>query len=199
MSTRLRLSIDTQTRNVILSSENASPAALPQQFQNDLLSLGVYLYSTATGALLAANFTGASLTVNLASGSTLLSTATLTEVAGSTGSQFTGQLSLNTAAITTLLASSASASAFLIVVATDPDGSRTTLVSAPVTINKDYSGVGSPQTVPGHTYYTAAECAALFARLIGNAGQQITLVSPDGTHRRSLGVDDDGNPVDNTL
>lgn len=193
----LNLIIELANKELIASTTNGTGVTLSLLYQGDLLNVMVTLANRYPSLTTEAH-PGAAVSLYLTKADgTLLSLVTLAEVGGSASTQFSGQLALNTAAINTLLNSATSATVSLTCIIIDQGGERTTALQTTTTIYKDLSGTATAQTTPGIVYYTAAEVSAMFARLLGSNGQQITLVSPDGARRRSLGVDDDGNAVDN--
>lgn len=111
---------------------------------------------------------------------------------------FSGSLSLNTAGITALLGSNAQVtSTFEIELGLA--GEYDTPIQIPVVLKKQVIPTGSPVPIPGTEYLTVPAAAATYARLYGLPGQTITLISPSNTYGRTLGVDDSGNPIDDTF
>jgi hypothetical protein len=195
----LTLYIDAQRKELFTSLTDSTLVPVPALYQGDTLAAQIN-FATRVPALAAKSFAGAAVTIYLSTATgTQLANGTLAEVGGGAGAQFAGTLALNTAAITTHLAGSAEADAILSVVITGNDGTRETALQAPVKLHADLTGTASAATLPGVTYFTAAEAAALFARVLGNAGQSLTLVSANGNRRRIIGVDNDGNPTDDIV
>jgi hypothetical protein len=58
-------------------------------------------------------------------------------------------------------------------------------------------GAASAIPDPADEYYTKSETSGLFVPRSGS--ESITLVSPDGTWQRVLGVDNDGNATDDLI
>ena len=109
---------------------------------------------------------------------------------------FTGELSLNTAAIASLVGSATSVTAYFQIQVSESGGDWRTIYQTQITIK---NSVTQPTTVspdPVTVYYTKAEADGLFLTGKNRPGVQIGTVSPNGLHVRWLGVDDNGTRVD---
>lgn len=108
----------------------------------------------------------------------------------------TATLALNTQALLNALAHNASGQFYFEIkvitgAITETLLQQTCTVAAPV----DNPANLAPPVVD--QYLTLAQALAMFVKYIGGAGQTITLTSPSGAHTRELGVDDNGQPIDN--
>jgi len=111
---------------------------------------------------------------------------------------FSGELDLNTTEMNTAIGSASSVSSFFEIQLGDSSDYRTAY-SAAITVNATVMTSGAAASLPtaAAEYYTKEEVAGLFAKLYGS--ETITLQSPDGTRFRTLGVDNDGNAIDDLI
>jgi len=118
---------------------------------------------------------------------------------GSSGpGYFSGAFDLNTTELNTAMGSSDSISSFFEIQLGDSSNYRTAY-NAGITIYATVMTSGSAATLPttADQFYTKEEVAGLFAKLYGS--ETITLQSPDGTRFRTLGIDNDGNAIDDLI
>lgn len=211
MSNALRLFNNVTTKQLIQGAQNESPFSLPPFFLNDsgtLIQLNLRRAAdtpTLDAPLAAASLSGATIKVAIGaaptgtqSTPTPLAQVTLTEV---TESQYEGTLNLLTAEMIAAIdtASQRSDLVFEIQI-TDASGNRYRGVQVRnVTVNACVIEDGSSLPLPATEYLTKAECEALFVKYLGDLGRQITLRSEDGGWGRVLGVDNDGNAVDDVV
>lgn len=115
---------------------------------------------------------------------------------------FTATLSIYTSQIQTALGSASSISTnlqvFLVVSGVPPTQIGETLYLNTATIKQvvQNPGTANPLPLPASQYLTAAQTSQIYARKVGLPGDTIELVSPDGTKNRTLGIDNNGNPID---
>lgn len=111
---------------------------------------------------------------------------------------FSGSLDLNTTEMNAAISTAASISSFFEIQIGDSADYRTAYSSA-ITINATVmtGGAAAATPTPVEEYYTKAETSGLFVPRSGS--ETITLVSPDGTWHRILGVDNDGNAIDDLI
>lgn len=118
---------------------------------------------------------------------------------GSSGpGYFSGAFDLNTTEMNTAMGSSDSISSYFEIQLGDSSNYRTAY-NAAITIYATVMTSGAAASLPtaAEQYYTKTETAGLFAKLYGS--ETITLVSPDGTRFRTLGIDNDGNAIDDLI
>jgi hypothetical protein len=111
---------------------------------------------------------------------------------------FSGQFDLNTTEMNAAIGSSDSLSSYFEIQLGDSAEYRT-IYNAGITVYSTVMTSGAAATLPtaADQYYTKEEVAGLFAKLFGS--ETITLQSPDGTRFRTLGVDNDGNAIDDLI
>ncbi len=69
-----------------------------------------------------------------------------------------------------------------------------------ITIDKSFIAAAAPASITPAGYMTREEVLAMFVKYFGNAdGLTITLLSPDGSHQRIIGVRDDGSAQDDIV
>ena len=111
---------------------------------------------------------------------------------------FSGNLSLNTAALNSWLGSSDSKEAlFEIEIQEGTTVSKVYL--ATVTVKNSVAQIGATVPSPVDDYFTKAQTTAQFLRHINAAGVQITITSPGGVYQRIIGIDDGGNFIDQAV
>jgi hypothetical protein len=118
---------------------------------------------------------------------------------GSSGpGYFSGDLDLNTTEMNTAIGSASSVASFFEIQLGDSSDYRTAY-SAAITVNATVMTGGAASAIPdpADEYYTKSETSGLFVPRSGS--ESITLVSPDGTWQRVLGVDNDGNAIDDLI
>lgn len=112
-----------------------------------------------------------------------------------TSNVFSGELSLNTAALNSYIGSSDSKSAYF-EIEIQEGTARTKIYTAIVTIQNAVTQVGATNPTPVDEYLTKAQTTAQFVSKVMPAGEQITITSPSGTYQRIIGVDDGGAAID---
>lgn len=108
---------------------------------------------------------------------------------------FTGELDLNTAGMNSYIGSSDTLTGYFEIQIVD-NTCRSKIYRALVDLRQ---GVSQPTTTspdPQQEYYTKAEMEGLFPRFLRQAGEQDTWTSPDGAYERTIGVSNDGEPID---
>jgi hypothetical protein len=186
----LNLFIDT-TSNGLIAGLNApvsvNPSSLPF-FYGDTLGLQVYLLNTTSTTLAGSNpytvinTAGLQLFAYLDNGlagvNNVIYTQQISWATDPTNSYFYSTLSLNTAALQTLLGTATSANCYL-QIGYVQNGLQTTVLSIPVTI-----AVGIPSTnlvVPAGLIPLSVQVAqAMFVPIAGQAGNGFYLISPLG-------------------
>ena len=108
---------------------------------------------------------------------------------------FSGNLPLNTAGMN-LYMGSADKTPYFEIEITDTNGARVKVLTEICNVIVGIGQVASTSPDPLKEYYTKDEVLGLFMPRRGGAGETITLISPDGTHERVLGMRDDGTPQD---
>lgn len=199
MSNPVKLTINRQTKGLVVF--NGSAATLPDVFKNNSQDYQIQFVdpdpSGAIGRYVAADMSAVGLRVSLGStpsGTPLTFQDTWT---WDTANQwFTASLPLNVAAVNTALTSD-SLAVYLELNATT--GNRATLFQGALTLRKVIDDGSTVAPTPVDQYLTKAECLALLAKLIGDAGQVIVLKSPNGVYGRELGVADDGTAIDDVI
>jgi hypothetical protein len=109
---------------------------------------------------------------------------------------FSGELSLNTAALNTYLGSDSSKAAYF-EIAISEGTARSVIYIASVTLQNAVTQSGAVVPTPVDEYYTKAQADSQFVRKIENGF--VTVTSPGGTYQRVLGVDDGGAAIDQIL
>jgi len=106
---------------------------------------------------------------------------------------FRGELVVNTSAMNTYVDAASKALYFQIELV---DGTgRSRAYTELTTIKQSVTQVATSSPDPAKEYYTKDESTGLFRGTRFGNGEQLTLVSPDGTHERILGIDNDGNLI----
>lgn len=185
-------------RNVLITGGpnlNPTPAVLPALVQGDVLNLQIYLVQPTGGIPAYSIVNNAGLSLQVAIGdkvgnNTNYYATQFVWTADPTNSFFYAAISLNTAAITALLGANPTA-ASTFEVKYIAGGVPSTALEISVTINAAVikaGGVGAPPA--GLTAVSLEYCNATFLpRQVQGA---IVLVSPDGTKKVALYVDNDG-------
>ena len=115
----------------------------------------------------------------------------------SLNNRFSGTLNLNTTEFRDLLGALDKGTSVLEISASAPSGAvESYQYSARIFAEVHEAAGGTTAPTPEEDFPTRAEALALFARLVGLDGQCIVLVSPDGTRRRTIGVNNDGSAKD---
>lgn len=202
----LNLVIDRQSRRLVEFS--GSVTKIPDIFQGNVIDLKITVVDP-TGSVSGAVFSK----VDLGSyGLRVAVGATPTGTSGgptplalqnsftwdSVDKSFSGSLECNTTAIDSHIGSAASAAAYWEVNLTLA-GNRITILQEAFTLKAVVDEATSTAPTPTDTYLTKAECLALFAKFINDAGQTIVVKSPGAIYGRELGVADDGSAIDNII
>ncbi len=190
------LYVDCAGGGLVNGIADMTPAPMPALFQGDTLSLQIYPLARASSYPLGAPFTlvgTAGLSLQVAIGTKIGNAATyytqqFTWQTDANNTYFYANLPLNTAAITTLLGTSATASAWF-AIALISSGTPTTILEIPVTINAATIQGGALVIPPGQTPVSAEYCKATF--LTRNISGAIIFSSPAGK-KVALYASDDG-------
>lgn len=108
-------------------------------------------------------------------------------------SAFTGLLDLTPAAVTNYIGSNSSALAYYTIDVFDASNNRTTFTQSTFTIAASNDTPGTGPAGPSVQYLTLAQALNLFVLVAGAPGNNLTLISPDGTQKRVLSCGNDGS------
>ena len=199
MAALLKLYVDTERNKLIKSSTSTQEVTLPTFFQGDVVPISVTLLEPKAGGGISDPYSivGDTYTVKIGlttphatSGSeTVHTNSNLTQ---SAENEHEGTLLLNATAVTTLLGSGTSADCQLEIEARTGSGTYSTELMRQVSVKADGLKTSTPVDLATETYPTTAEATATFAAKIGEAGDSITLVSPDGAKGIILYCTNDG-------
>ena len=199
MAALLKLFVDTERNKLVKSSTSTQEVTLPTFFQGDVVPITVTLLEPKAGGGISDPYSivGDAYTVKIGlttphatSGSeTVHTNSNLTQ---SATNEHEGTLLLNATAVTTLLGSGTSADCQLEIEARTGSGTYSTELMRQVSVKADGLKTSTPVDLASETYPTTAEATATFAAKIGEAGDSITLVSPDGTKGIILYCTNDG-------
>jgi hypothetical protein len=199
MAALLKLYVDTERNKLVKSSTSTQEVTLPTFFQGDVVPITVTLLEPKSGGGISDPYSivGDAYTVKIGlttphatSGSeTVHTNSNLTQ---SAENEHEGTLLLNATAVTTLLGSGTSADCQLEIEARTGSGTYSTELMRQVSVKADGLKTSTPVDLASETYPTTAEATATFAAKIGEAGDSITLVSPDGTKGIILYCTNDG-------
>jgi len=199
MAALLKLYVDTERNKLVKSSTSTQEVTLPTFFQGDVVPISVTLLEPKSGGGISDPYSivGDTYTVKIGlttphatSGSeTVHTNSNLTQ---SAENEHEGTLLLNATAVTTLLGSGTSADCQLEIEARTGSGTYSTELMRQVSVKADGLKTSTPVDLASETYPTTAEATATFAAKIGESGDSITLVSPDGTKGIILYCTNDG-------
>jgi len=199
MAALLKLYVDTERNKLVKSSTSTQEVTLPTFFQGDVVPITVTLLEPKSGGGISDPYSivGDTYTVKIGlttphatSGSeTVHTNSNLTQ---SAENEHEGTLLLNATAVTTLLGLGTSADCQLEIEARTGSGTYSTELMRQVTVKADGLKTSTPVDLATETYPTTAEATATFAAKIGESGDSITLVSPDGTKGIILYCTNDG-------
>jgi hypothetical protein len=199
MAALLKLYVDTERNKLVKSSTSTQEVTLPTFFQGDVVPISVTLLEPKSGGGISDPYSivGDAYTVKIGlttphatSGSeTVHTNSNLTQ---SATNEHEGTLLLNATAVTTLLGSGTSADCQLEIEARTGSGTYSTELMRQVSVKADGLKTSTPVDLASETYPTTAEATATFVAKIGEAGDSITLVSPDGTKGIILYCTNDG-------
>jgi len=199
MAALLKLYVDTERNKLVKSSTSTQEVTLPTFFQGDVVPISVTLLEPKSGGGISDPYSivGDAYTVKIGlttphatSGSeTVHTNSNLTQ---SAENEHEGTLLLNATAVTTLLGSGTTADCQLEIEARTGSGTYSTELMRQVTVKADGLKTSTPVDLATETYPTTAEATATFAAKIGEAGDSITLVSPDGAKGIILYCTNDG-------
>ena len=199
MAALLKLYVDTERNKLVKSSTSTQEVTLPTFFQGDVVPISVTLLEPKAGGGISDPYSivGDTYTVKIGlttphatSGSeTVHTNSNLTQ---SAENEHEGTLLLNATAVTTLLGSGTSADCQLEIEARTGSGTYSTELMRQVSVKADGLKTSTPVDLATETYPTTAEATATFAAKIGEAGDSITLVRPDGAKGIILYCTNDG-------
>ena len=199
MAALLKLFVDTERNKLVKSATSTQEVTLPTFFQGDVVPISVTLLEPKAGGGISDPYSivGDAYTVKIGlttphatSGSeTVHTNSNLTQ---SATNEHEGTLLLNATAVTTLLGSGTSADCQLEIEARTGSGTYSTELMRQVSVKADGLKTSTPVDLASETYPTTAEATATFVAKIGEAGDSITLVSPDGTKGIILYCTNDG-------
>lgn len=201
----LKLTVDRQ--NKILVGYLGTVTAMPACFQSNVISLQIQIVDP-TG-----NFNSPYSLVDLA-GFGLRASVGMTPTGSAGGPAplalqdtftwdaankwFTADLALNTTSINTFIGALPSIGAYFELNLTFA-GNRITILQTTFTLKAVVDELSSTVPATGDVYLTFAESIAYFFPIVGKPGQTLTFVSPDGTKKREIGVNNDGSGIDNLI
>lgn len=195
----LKLSIDRQNKKLI--SVNGSVGSMPDLFQSNIVTLQVQIFDpTGPTSLSAPTIVDAGTYGLRASvGATPAGTTGEIPVAlqdtftwDATNKWFTADLALNTSGVDTLIGAAPSVLAYFELNLTIAGG-RNTILQTTFNLRAVVDELAGTVPTPTDQYLTKAECLALFAKYINDAGRTITLTSPTTGKLIELGANDDGS------
>jgi len=199
MAALLKLYVDTERNKLVKSATSTQEVTLPTFFQGDVVPITVTLLEPKGGGGISDPYSivGDAYTVKIGlttphatSGSeTVHTNSNLTQ---SATNEHEGTLLLNATAVTTLLGLGTSADCQLEIEARTGSGTYSTELMRQVSVKADGLKTSTPVDLASETYPTTAEATATFVAKIGEAGDSITLVSPDGTKGIILYCTNDG-------
>lgn len=206
-ATPLALFFDLDGKTLVSSDTNASSYSLPAFFKGDTVPLEITLLKRTSNypnnysgspPFTKISVAGLGLKVALGPIGTTPTIIATSWTQDTTNNKLTGTLYIDPTAAATILGSAAVASTIFEVEAYD--GTYYTVFQDTCTLRAELIASGTPGPAPaGDRYLTYSEALSLFARLLGEAGQTITLTSPDGTRQRVLGVNNDGTGKDDII
>lgn len=199
----LRLYTDTTERKLVKSQYSTAGYGLPAVIQGETLSLELMFLTPNVAAGINSpysilNISAYSLRVGIGTQGGTPATQQSTWSTAPDGSYFFGVLPMNTAGIATLLGSNTQVSTTF-EIELSLAGSPDKPILIPITVKKPVLPLGSPDPTPGVTYVTTEQATATYARLYGLPGQMHTFISENGLWGRTIGVDNEGNPIDESF
>lgn len=207
--------LDASDPTKILRDLNGNTALPMSFFQGSNVSLRVYI-ARPTGAVTGARYakvdiSALSLQVAIGprAGAEAIKAAQYTwtkqispDSAGLSG-YFYADIDLNTTDLNTAIGTSESYESYLEFRISESGASYRVITQAKFTLQSVVKDPGSASSTPtpSSSYLTRDECLELFVlwdnrNRSGNAGRNVVLVSPDGAHTRTIGVDNDGAGID---
>ena len=204
-SSILKLTVDRQNRSLV--AYFGTPSIIPDCFQGNTLSLQIQIVDP-TGNFKApysiADLAGFGLRASVGKtptgsqgGPTPLALQD-SFVWDPVNKWFTADLALNTTDIDTFIGALASIPAYFELNLTSA-GNRITILQTTVNLRAVVDEGTSTVPTTGDVYLTKAEQLAYFFPIIGTPGMTLTFVSPDGTKKREIGVNNDGSALDNLI
>ena len=212
----LKFAVDLQRKGLILSDRRPDPFQLPPFVQGDTYPLEIQIaqpnYAAGFGAYSLVNIAPFTMRVAIIGHLPIGNAADTPEVLqvdwtkDSATNCFRGVLSLNTAAIATLLGANTSKEAYFEIELRDGStGYYQTIYPPQPTFNcliiaeaiEDGVLVGPPPS--GGTAMTTNEAMQLFVKRRGLPGEMFSLVSANGLWERIIGVDDNGAKLDQVI
>lgn len=193
--------VDAQNRTLVTGLlENTIIQRFPTLRQGEAPTIQIeFLNPSSTPSLLApftvADFTGYTMKVGICAGSPTGGADTLLAYQDSwtlASGIWSALLDCNTVNMATALAAVASLECTIEIELTPPAGSPIKIFQGPVTCES--AVIDNTSTTPGaaQTFISRAEAIAAFVKKVGDAGETITLTSPDGTKQGLLYWGDDG-------
>lgn len=201
---KLDLYIDTYAQSLVIGPTNRGPFILPPFTQNDTISLRVYLLERTTSfpfnPYTIVNNAALSLAMAIGDrsgsgdGDHIVEQFTWNRDANN--SYFYADVAFNTSELATAIASNPTLNTKYLEIEYRQNSLPTTVLQQLVNINADVIKQTTQALAAGLTAQSAEDANARFAKLFGLPGETITLRSPNGNWGRILGVDDDGNRID---
>lgn len=198
MASLLKLYVDTQS-NKLMASPKGGRFTVPDLYQGNVMPVELYLYEpNPTGgqtnpyAVITEEQTVklALVTPDADGSPTIHASLTFSSFNSATGS-YTGNFSLNTAEINTLIGSADSVTTTF-EIQIQGGGLYATEYRQSIVVNAKGLASGSPVVVGSETYPTDDQANAKFAKKVGDAGESIILKDSTGTYGVILYVDSNG-------
>lgn len=193
-----KLTVDRQNKKLI--SVNGTVGSMPDLFQSNIVTLQVQIFDpTGPTSLSAPTIVDAGTYGLRASvGATPAGTTGEIPVAlqdtftwDAVNKWFTADLALNTSGVDALIGAAPSVLAYFELNLTIA-GCRNTILQTTFNLRAVVDELAGTVPTPTDQYLTKAECLALFAKYINDAGRTITLTSPITGKLIELGANDDG-------
>lgn len=215
-ATVINLFVDTQNKQLVTAANSTSIYQLPDFFENNEITFNVVFliptgqFNTATPY---ASLNVSGIPFRMSIGAQPIGNGSITPAAiqttwawvagpppGTTVNvigYYTGTLALNTVAMDNLIGTATSFTGILELNLVNTDSTYNTVLQDRVTVNAVLDSANTTVPTPASTYMTAAESIARFVSFSGLPnGALINMLSPSGTFKRTLGVDDNGTPID---
>lgn len=212
MAGELSIFINTRDRTLAASFTNKQIITLPAMVQGETINLLVYFLAPVglqvSSPFSYLDFSGGTLKVGICGGNGLptgtANDPTPTVIAfqdtfSEIPNGFSGELTLNTAAVATFIGTLSERASTLEVELTPAAGDPVKYLQIPVILKAAVIESGSTVPTPTASYMTRNESLAAFVKQIGLPGETVQFTSPNGIYGRILGVRDDGTRQDDVI
>jgi hypothetical protein len=206
MATSLSLYVDIYGRQLVTGPANNAPFNLPGWIQGGRPTLRIFLLARNVTYPTFSPFTiinNAPLALKVALGAKVgnaetLLTAQYTWSKDSANQYFTAEFPINTAEITTAIGTGSSATTWFEIEYIQ-DGKPFKALQVPTTIEAGVLKSGALVSIPGLNPLSREEADSVFAKQFGDVGQMQTYVSENGSWARIIGVNNNGERVDDVI